>query len=60
MAASALAASNLAICPLLIAGSEEQKQRYLSRLTAEPACAAFAITEPDSVTAALAIRTHSY
>ena len=43
---STLAANNLAVCPLLIAGSEVQKQRYLGWLTAEPTCAAFAITEP--------------
>jgi acyl-CoA dehydrogenase len=43
---NAMGASNLAICPLVIAGNEEQKKRYLGWLTSEPALAAFAITEP--------------
>jgi len=43
---NAIGANSLAICPLLIAGSEEQKKQYLGWLTSEPAFAAFAITEP--------------
>lgn len=43
---NALGANNLAICPLVIAGNDEQKKRYLGWLSSEPAFAAFAITEP--------------
>ena len=43
---NALGANNLAICPLVIAGNDEQKKRYLGWLTSEPSFAAFAITEP--------------
>lgn len=43
---NAIGANNLAICPVVIAGNDEQKKRYLGWLTAEPAFAAFAITEP--------------
>lgn len=43
---NAISANNLAICPIVIAGSEEQKKKYLGWLTSEPTFAAFAITEP--------------
>jgi acyl-CoA dehydrogenase len=36
---NAIGANNLAICPLVIAGSDEQKKRYLGWLTSEPAFA---------------------
>ena len=41
-----MVANNLAALPLLIAGTEEQKKKYLGRLVEEPAYAAFALTEP--------------
>ena len=43
---NAVAANGLATTPLVIAGTEEQRKRYLGQLTAEPAFAAFCITEP--------------
>lgn len=43
---SALALNQLAALPLLIAGSEEQKRKYLTRLTSERQMAAYALTEP--------------
>lgn len=43
---NAIAADRLATIPLLEAGSEKQKRRHLGQLTAEPAFAAFCITEP--------------
>lgn len=44
--ANACAANGLASHPLIIAGNEEQKRRYLGQLTSECSFAAFAITEP--------------
>ena len=43
---NAIAANDLGALPLVIAGSPEQKARYLGRLTRELAFCAFAITEP--------------
>ena len=41
-----MVANNLAALPLLIAGTEEQKKKYLGWLVEEPAYGAFALTEP--------------
>ncbi len=41
-------ANNLASLPLLIAGSEEQKKRFLGRLTREFIFAAYCCSEPDA------------
>ncbi|MFQ5352408.1 MAG: acyl-CoA dehydrogenase family protein [Candidatus Binatia bacterium] len=46
--ATIIAANDLASTPLLIAGSEEQKQRFLGALTSGCCFAAYALTEPDS------------
>jgi len=43
---NACAANGLATHPLLIAGTEAQKKRYLGQLTSELSFAAFCITEP--------------
>jgi acyl-CoA dehydrogenase len=43
---NACAANGLATHPLLIAGTETQKKRYLGQLTSELSFAAFCITEP--------------
>lgn len=43
---SAIALNQLAALPVLLAGSEEQKRKYLTRLTAERQMAAYALTEP--------------
>jgi acyl-CoA dehydrogenase len=45
---TSLAASNLAALPLIIAGTEEQKKKYLGRLVAEPIYAAYCCSEPDA------------
>jgi acyl-CoA dehydrogenase len=42
------AANMLAAMPLLIAGTEEQKSKYLGMLTSEPIHAAYACSEPDA------------
>ncbi|MCJ7745513.1 MAG: acyl-CoA dehydrogenase family protein, partial [Actinobacteria bacterium] len=47
--ATSIGANNLASAPILIAGSEDQKKRWLPRLcTGEPKLAAFALTEPEA------------
>jgi len=43
---NALSANGLAVTPLLLAGSDEQKKRYLGELTQELSFAAFCTTEP--------------
>ena len=43
---NAITANGLAATPLVVAGNEEQKRRYLGWLTSEFSFAAFAITEP--------------
>ena len=47
--ATSIGANNLAVAPILIVGSEDQKKRWLPRLcTGEPKLAAFALTEPEA------------
>ncbi|WP_428263771.1 acyl-CoA dehydrogenase family protein [Haliangium sp.] len=43
-----IAANMLGAMPVLIAGSEEQKKKYLGRLTDEPLFAAYCCSEPDA------------
>jgi acyl-CoA dehydrogenase len=43
---TSITANTLAATPVLIAGSDEQKKKYLGMLTSEPVMAAYAITEP--------------
>lgn len=45
---NALAANGLAAVPLLVAGSDEQKKRYLGQLANEFSFAAFCTTEPNA------------
>jgi acyl-CoA dehydrogenase len=45
---TSLAANVLGSMPLLIAGNDDQKQRYLPRLTREPLFAAYCCSEPDA------------
>ncbi|KHN70935.1 putative medium-chain specific acyl-CoA dehydrogenase 1, mitochondrial [Toxocara canis] len=48
---------SLAIAPVLIAGNEEQKKKYLGMLTAEPLIAAYCVTEPGAGSDVSAIKT---
>ncbi len=41
-------ANGLALTPIKLAGSEEQKKKYLGMLTSEPILASYATTEPDA------------
>jgi acyl-CoA dehydrogenase len=43
-----LAANSLGAMPLIIAGSEEQKKKYLGMLSSEPVHAAYCCSEPDA------------
>ena len=43
---TSITANMLAATPILIAGNEAQKKKYLGMLTADPVFAAYAITEP--------------
>ncbi|XP_039286680.1 probable medium-chain specific acyl-CoA dehydrogenase, mitochondrial [Nilaparvata lugens] len=43
---TALEASGLGQTPVLVAGNEEQKKKYLGRLVEEPLLAAYCVTEP--------------
>jgi acyl-CoA dehydrogenase len=43
---TSMTANTLAATPVMLAGNEEQKKKYLGMLTSEPVYAAYAITEP--------------
>merc|ERR1719473_2632127 len=43
---TAMEANGLASAPVIIAGSDEQKKKYLGRLTEAPLQAAYSVTEP--------------
>jgi len=55
--ALALGGTGLGIYPLLLNGSEEQKQKYLPQVAAGEKLAAFALTEPEAGSDAGAIKT---
>lgn len=44
--ATAIEASGLAQTPVIVAGNDEQKKKYLGRLIEEPLVAAYCVTEP--------------
>ncbi len=54
---TSITANTLCATPLLIAGSEEQKKKYLGMLTSEPCFGAYAITEPGAGSDAAGIQT---
>ncbi|KAJ1673918.1 hypothetical protein EV182_004313, partial [Spiromyces aspiralis] len=43
---TAIEANTLAEAPVILAGSHEQKKKYLGRMTEEPLMAAYCVTEP--------------
>ncbi|MFO7871155.1 MAG: acyl-CoA dehydrogenase family protein [Kiritimatiellia bacterium] len=53
----ALAATGLGTYPLLLFGSDEQKQKYLPRIASGQSLAAFALTEPEAGSDAAAVKT---
>lgn len=54
---TSMTANSLGAMPLLIAGTHEQKQKYLSRLTGEFSFAAYACSEPDAGSDVAGMRT---
>ena len=57
--ASAIALNQIAILPILLAGTEEQKKEYLPRLTDpdNPRLCAFGLTEPEAGSDAASLKT---
>ncbi len=55
--ANALSANSLATLPILIAGTHEQKLKFLKPLCAEPKLAAFGLTEPHAGSDVASLRT---
>ena len=54
---TSMAANSLGATPLLVAGSEEQKKQYLSRLTRELTFCAYCCSEPDAGSDVAGMRT---
>ena len=52
-----MAGNNLAAMPLILAGTEEQKKKYLGSLTDAPIFAAYACSEPDAGSDVAGMRT---
>ncbi|KAG7176396.1 Medium-chain specific acyl-CoA dehydrogenase-like 1 [Homarus americanus] len=56
---TAMEANNLAEMPVIIAGNEAQKKKYLGRMTEEPLVSAYGVTEPGAGSDVSAIRTRA-
>ena len=54
---TAVTLNQLAVLPILIAGTEDQKKRYLSSLTSDGLIMAYCLTEPDAGSDVAAITT---
>jgi len=54
---TSMTANALAATPLIVAGTSEQKKKYLGMLTSEPCFAAYALTEPGAGSDASALST---
>ncbi|MBA3452782.1 MAG: acyl-CoA dehydrogenase family protein, partial [Deltaproteobacteria bacterium] len=54
---TSMAANSLGATPLLVAGTDEQKKQYLSRLTSELNFAAYCCSEPDAGSDVAGMRT---
>lgn len=54
---TSITANILAATPIMVAGDEQQKKKYLGMLTSEPCFAAYAITEPGAGSDAGGIQT---
>ncbi|MBA2538937.1 MAG: acyl-CoA dehydrogenase family protein [Deltaproteobacteria bacterium] len=54
---TSMAANSLGATPILIAGTEEQKKKYLSRLTSELVFCAYCCSEPDAGSDVAGMRT---
>jgi acyl-CoA dehydrogenase len=56
---TSIGCNGLATAPLLLAGSEQLKAEYLTRLTQAPLLASFCLTEPDAGSDVAAMRTRA-
>jgi acyl-CoA dehydrogenase len=56
---NAIHTNDLGGAPVAIAGSDEQKKKYLGRLTEEPVVAAYCVTEPSAGSDVSAIKTRA-
>lgn len=56
---TSMTANALAATPIMIAGNDEQKKKYLGMLASEPVMAAYAITEPGAGSDAAALQTRA-
>ncbi len=54
---TAMEANHLATAPVLVAGSDEQKKKYLGKLVSDFTFAAYCVTEPNAGSDVAAIRT---
>jgi alkylation response protein AidB-like acyl-CoA dehydrogenase len=54
---TSMLANNLAVTPIILAGTHEQKQRFLEPLADEPIMAAFCLTEPNAGSDVANLRT---
>jgi acyl-CoA dehydrogenase len=50
-------ANSLASAPVIVAGNDEQKKKYLGMLTSQPLLAAYCVTEPGAGSDVVSIRT---
>ncbi len=57
---TAITINDLGLLPLLIAGSEEQKQQYLSLILRERLLVSFCVTEPDAGSDVASMKTVAY
>jgi len=57
--ATAMEANSLAAAPLIVAGAEDLKKRWLAPMLEEPRLAAYCVTEPDAGSDVAGIRTRA-
>lgn len=55
---TSMLANTLALTPIQLAGTEEQKRKYLGKLTSEPCFASYCTTEPGAGSDVAGIKTH--
>ncbi len=56
---TALEANGLGSMPIMLAGNEEQKNKYLTRLIEEPILCAYCVTEPGAGSDVAGIKTRA-
>ncbi len=54
---TAMEANGLGSMPIMLAGNEEQKKKYLTRLTEEPLLCAYCVTEPGAGSDVAGVKT---